>query len=106
MPTGIALPPNLQVVFQYVLSHEISALALIASDDGHAVAGSLTHLPTHAKLDGFGKFFDERSLLVRFNGELYLVFKQDLFDCSEVLPALREGREDPNHDGKRPGATG
>lgn len=106
MPSEIVLPQEPQVVYQYVLSQEISALALIPTENGHAIAGSLIRLPPAAKLDGFGQFFDNRSVLVRFDGAFYIVFKQDLFDCSEVLSVLPQGGDDPNSKAKRQGATG
>jgi hypothetical protein len=58
-------------------SKELSALKLLRRDNGNAVADVLD-LPSGAELQGFGHFFDTRSLLVAFDGFFYVVFQEDL----------------------------
>jgi hypothetical protein len=79
MATEISLPtPDRAVTNKYLLCREISALKLLPTDNGTAVAGSLVHLPSGVELHGFGECFDARSLLVRFADSFYVVFQEDL----------------------------
>jgi hypothetical protein len=79
MATEISLPqPDTVVTNKYLLCKAISALKLLPTDNGNAVADSLVHLPSGVELHGFGECLDARSLLVRLADCFYVVFREDL----------------------------
>lgn len=89
MTTEISLPQDLIVSNRYVLSKDISALKLITTGNGRAVSASFVQLPSGGEVHGFGQCFDARSLLVRFDGQFYVVFEQDL-DSAELLASAQK----------------
>jgi hypothetical protein len=60
------------------LSKRISAIQLVRKEDGRARLGLLSQLGPGTILEQCGDGFNERTVKVRTNGQVYFVFRQDL----------------------------
>jgi hypothetical protein len=60
------------------LTKSISAIQLVRSENGAPKLGLLTQLGPGTTVERCGQGFNERTLMVRTNGEHYFVFLQDL----------------------------
>jgi hypothetical protein len=60
------------------LSKTIAAVNICKGDDGSARMGLIAQLPKGADLEICGEGFNERTLKVRWENQLYFVFSQDI----------------------------
>jgi hypothetical protein len=60
------------------LSKPLSAIQLMRSENGRPKLGLLTQLGPGITVERCGEGFNERTLMVRTNGQHYFVFLQDL----------------------------
>jgi hypothetical protein len=60
------------------LSKRISAIELIRKEDGRAKLGLLSQLGPGVVIEQCGDGFNERTVKVRTNGQVYFVFREDL----------------------------
>ncbi len=75
------VPPWEPVIFDrsYTLHREISAIQVMpSSGESGSGLGPVTRLPSGAMVQACGPGFDNQTLKVRFQGQLYFVFLQDL----------------------------
>ena len=75
---SIRLPEEIPGQPSYTLRQEVPALQLLATQNGHARWGPMTRLPQGAELSELGPGFDAQTVLVRYEGQFYIVFETDL----------------------------
>lgn len=61
-----------------VIPKTISAVQLMATEQGESRLGPITQLPPSAQLQICGDGFNERTVKVRWQESFYFVFRQDL----------------------------
>lgn len=72
------------------LSKRISAIELVRKEDGRAKLGLLSQLGPGTIVEQCGEGFNERTVKVRTNGQVYFVFRQDWeAQAPKVLVAFR-----------------
>ena len=62
----------------YRLAHNISAIQACYGPDGRAELGAITHLPGGAEVTFCGDGFNENTLKVRWEGQYYFVFHNEI----------------------------
>jgi hypothetical protein len=67
------------------LSKRISAIELVQKENGRAKLGLLSQLSPGTMLEACGDGFNERTVKVRANGQVYFVFRQDLESQSAAV---------------------
>jgi hypothetical protein len=75
----------------YRLPNTVAAIQACCTRDGAPELGAISHLPEGAELEFCGDGFNESTLKVRWEGQSYFVFLQDI---APVAPALKPGRSD------------
>ncbi len=62
----------------YTLGKNVSAIQVMAAEDGSRRLGLITQLPEGAQVDIGGPGFNDRTIKVRFGGSSYFIFLEDL----------------------------
>lgn len=62
----------------YTLGKSVSAIQIMAAEDGSRRLGLITQLPEGAQIDVGGPGFNDRTVKVRCGGSSYFVFLDDL----------------------------
>jgi hypothetical protein len=62
----------------YTLGKSVSAIQIMAAEDGSRKLGLITQLPEGAQIDIGGPGFNDRTLKVRCGGSSYFIFVEDL----------------------------
>lgn len=56
----------------------ISAIPIVAAEDGKRRLGTITQLPQGAELEISGEGFNDRTVKVRWHNSFYFVFRDDI----------------------------
>jgi hypothetical protein len=84
----------------YRLPSMVAAIQASCARDGEPELGAISHLPEGAELEFCGDGFNESTLKVRWEGQFYFVFLQDI---AIVDPALEPSISDlPNETPRKP----
>lgn len=80
MSTRVTLPPPdaLSSASSYHLSNGIAVIRLVADESGGIHSAGLSELPEGADVALCGEGFNERTVLVRWQGDFFFVYRQDL----------------------------
>lgn len=70
------------------LSKRISAIELVRKEGGRGKLGLLSQLGPGTVLEECGDGFNERTVKVRTNGQVYFVFRQDLEAQTQQASAI------------------
>jgi hypothetical protein len=76
----------------YRLPKTIPAIQTSFAQDGRAELGAISHLPEAAELTFCGEGFNDSTLKVRWEGQLYFVFLEDLAPAEPGISDLVNGR--------------
>jgi hypothetical protein len=76
----------------YRLPNAVAAIQASCTRDGAPELSTISHLPEGAELEFCGDGFNESTLKVRWEGQSYFVFLQDL---TALEAALEPGTSDP-----------
>lgn len=72
------LLPNLPSLHTYTLPHTIAAIPLSYARDGRPELGTMCQLPEGTELEICGDGFNDRTVKVRWEGQSYFVFVDDV----------------------------
>jgi hypothetical protein len=83
----------------YRLSNSIAAIPASCARSGGTELGAISHLPEGAELTLCGEGFNETTLKVRWEGQSYFIFAQDI---APPEPILEAGISDLNGTPRKP----
>ena len=80
MQPAAVLSAPLSVSFErtYTLGKNVSAIQIMAAEDGSRRLGLITQLPEGAQVDIGGPGFNDRTVKVHCGGSSYFIFMEDL----------------------------
>lgn len=85
---ALSLPDAQRSAKSHRLSQSIAVIRFVADESGGIHSGGLSELPKGAEVDLCGDGFNERTVTVRWRGEFFFVYRQDL-ECP-VMSAFIE----------------
>lgn len=77
-PEVLASPTSIPFEETYTLGKSISAIQIMAAEDGSRRLGLITQLPEGAQIDIGGPGFNDRTVKIRCSGSSYFIFLDDL----------------------------
>lgn len=87
-PRLAELPPERASQSTFILAKSIAAIHFSVSETGETRTGLITQLPKDASVELCGNGFNNRTVAVRWQKDLYFVFLQDIEPPQTISTAV------------------